>query len=296
MLDYDCDAMSWEAYLAFHPDEQWVKVLDNLIRCSCDRSFLYVRQRLRKFDLAHLIPQDLKEIGSKSSELKIVSASEVLLRRLKSHAISREDGSYAAITPREDEDQHFIRFKSADIRSLTEDECRAYACSVCGARIMEARDIRRIEIMHDLEQRDIYKSKEVWWSHLDTAIKWGHEPVHVPTTQLHAVLVETLEGLKAPESVMPAEWCPVNLPETTVVLKALAPHLQAGVIPVSYPSTLETLAQVAAAALMHDLGVQDENELATVLPPKYIHLLTILWTRAVKLLAARTNPGLASFG
>lgn len=161
---------------------------------------------------------------------------------------------------------------------------------------MEARDIRRIEIMHDLEQRDIYKSKEVWWSHLDTAIKWGHEPVHVPATQLHAVLAETLEGLTVPESVMPAEWCPVNLQDTAIMLRALGPHLVAGVIPVSYPSTLETLAQVAAAALMDHFGLRDENELATVLPPKYIHFLTIWWTRAVKLLAARTNPGLASFG
>lgn len=216
VLEYECDALSWEAYLAFHPEEQWVKVLNSLIRRSCDRSFLYVRQRLRKFDLAHLIPQDLKEIGSKWSELKIISANEVLLRRLKSHAISRGDGGYIAITPCEDEDQHFIRFKSADIRSLTEDECEAYACSVCGARLMEAREIRRVAILHDLEQRDIYKSKEVWWSHLDTAIQWGHEAVHVPATQLDAVLAETLEGLKVPESVMLTEWCPVNLPETAV--------------------------------------------------------------------------------
>lgn len=161
---------------------------------------------------------------------------------------------------------------------------------------MEARDIRRIEILHDLEQRDVYKSKEVWWGHLDTAIKWGHEPVHVPATQLHAILIETLEGLKVPESVMPSEWCPINLPETAIVLSALAPHLQEGVIPVSYPSTLETLAQVAAAALMHHSGLQDENGLAAVLPPKYIHFLTLWWTRAVKLLVARTKPALASRG
>ncbi|CAK3914499.1 Hypothetical predicted protein [Lecanosticta acicola] len=291
----ECDYPEWLDFMSSNLNVLWIKVIfDAMHRCS-DRSFLAVHQKLHKFDTYHLIPQDQAEFGHLWSSRSIASANEVLLQ------------CFALISPVIEDDRRldwartlcgcYVKVNREHLGRLSEEACKTYTCDRCGEPIMQKRHIRRIAIMHDLKERDQYKIQEQWWQYLNAAIPSGHQPVQVSPLALRDILSETLSSFRVPRSVMPPEFSPVNLPETKIVLNGLANVLQNPSIPaiasVSYPDTCYQLAPVAVGALMCSTGVSSETELTAVLPPKYLQFLDVWFTRAVKLLVARTNPSLA---
>lgn len=173
---------------------------------------------------------------------------------------------------------HGVEVSYDSLRAMDELACLGAKCGECGCEILGEELRRQVLILLERAERERFTWDEVY-SGFGAVLVGKEALIRVSARRVREVLVEPLQGLRVPESVMPGALWPGEVLETKIVLHALGRDLHSNdgeVLTVTWRGLVERLRGRGLLALEEwNAGGRVE------LPPGFLGFLEKWFSRAV---------------
>ena len=272
-------------------EEEWVRLLDDVLNAKTDRAYLYRYKTLADWDSDWADDEEERWVVDWDSR-KVLNTRERFARRLVC-LYQGPDGSVVkeALPPLEDfRDQevcvempcgHRSVMSANYIHDMRPREAFTAVCDECNQRILSRKDVQRLEYLYKRLRCWKWEDANIDWIAKCKRVRNDSSLVEISSGMLSGSLLNALNTFETPESICPRSLCPNTYPESGALLNKLVNTLKAhSTLPAMTPKAMfANLEKLAWQSVEEMIG--DATLLAVVLPPGFDDFVSRWMTRTV---------------
>ncbi|SMR45656.1 unnamed protein product [Zymoseptoria tritici ST99CH_1E4] len=278
---FNCTAAEWFDLLRDNQDDpatEWLYLLQDLTDRASDRAYLHVRQRLFAHNPDLSLAHD-EQFADDWNTINLLSPNQLLHDRIIWRLGRGAELPCGCFNPGISE--FYI------INAMSESEAVEFQCHGCHKPVLTDQDMSHIAQRHDRRLRLKAKIAAQCWTLIPAQIRasWpnNNKPFEISHAKIRETIQEILETLEVPESVVPAELCLTGTRETAIVTMRFFElfHQDEQRFSMIPEQMIELLVEAAQNKLRIEAGLDEDDDLTSVMPIGYAAFLQRWFERAV---------------
>lgn len=272
-------------------DDEWVRMLDDLIHVKSDRAYLCRRREIFDWDEQWLEANEENwptswDINDLDSAKQLFANRLISVYQMPEGTIGREKlGKLAEFK----DEAHYVQLPCGHRSMMPENyvhdlsglDALDAVCDECERRVLQKGDIERLGYYYDRVRRYNWEDRVSDWVPKCKKVRNDASVVEISSAALSDSLLKALNTFDIPSSINPPSLCPSSYPESHALLTKLTDTLkQHASLPAMTPRSLLSNLENLAWRLTQEM-VGDATLMAVILPPGFDDFVTRWMTRAV---------------